>query len=806
HEIQRHLAQRDLRLAALHQIIEKGEGLDFGTQNVLRGLDEPDRFRDRLNGVVASAIEVDSQFIPAIEAALHDHLNAVLLTDTTLAEDIITKLTQGKLGRAAIALQDFLHAEEGTDRHFMPNGAIAWALDRVKAKPEVQPLMNRLLRDVVIVDDLATALRLKAEHPTLCLVTLNGEMVSQFGVIHGGAGKEEASSTLRREAESRQLREESSVLQAAAAVKEQEIEDLRARLEEQMREESHARDAVQKNRDSISEFHGKISVVQRALQQAAAKLDSLEWEQAQIGDRLASAESAIAGHHTAAADCARQLEENRRREQELDREIENVIRRESESTERLNELKTAFAVEQNALQGVERQKAPLAGRLEELQHAITRFENEVFAWEQRIESAQDENRRLAEDVADARRQHDGVEEQSAKLVEERTAAFEKVSALETELNALRQRHAEMSEHRSRAEVQQTRVDLRLENLGTQVHERYQVSLDSFEPDPHALLLALAEQKKQRDRNHRRKATLAAKVDGGGDSASASDVQAEGEIMSEVADAVQSSMEDAATQDTFTSADGQPDWELVQEIVNDLRQRLEGMGPVNLESIQEFEELEERHTFLTTQHADLVKSKDELLQVIAKINETTKAMFSETFAEVRANFRKNFKELFGQGSQADLRLENEDDPLESGIEIEAKPPGKKLQTISLLSGGERSMTAVALLFSIYMVKPSPFCVLDELDAPLDESNIGRFIQMLDKFIEKSQFIIVTHSKRTMSRADVIYGVTMQEFGVSRPVGVRMTDSKASLEEGAPTVAETVRGPAPRRDDAEVSALI
>ncbi len=169
----------------------------------------------------------------------------------------------------------------------------------------------------------------------------------------------------------------------------------------------------------------------------------------------------------------------------------------------------------------------------------------------------------------------------------------------------------------------------------------------------------------------------------------------------------------------------------------------------------------------------MKSKDELHQVIAKINETTKTMFSETFQLVRGFFQNNFKELFGPQAKADLMLIDEGDPLESGIEIIAKPPGKKLQTISLLSGGERSMTAVALLFSIYQVKPSPFCVLDELDAPLDETNIGRFLKMLDNFIDNSQFIIVTHNKRTMSRADVIYGVTMQEFGVSKPVGVRMT---------------------------------
>ena len=154
------------------------------------------------------------------------------------------------------------------------------------------------------------------------------------------------------------------------------------------------------------------------------------------------------------------------------------------------------------------------------------------------------------------------------------------------------------------------------------------------------------------------------------------------------------------------------------------------------------------------------------------------MFSETFALVKINFREMFKELFGEKGEADLNLIDASDPLESGIEITAKPPGKKLQSITLLSGGERSMTAVALLFSIYMIKPSPFCVLDELDAPLDESNINRFVKVLDRFIDNSQFIIVTHSKRTMARADVMYGVTMEEFGVSKPVGMRLTADDGS----------------------------
>jgi chromosome segregation protein len=235
-------------------------------------------------------------------------------------------------------------------------------------------------------------------------------------------------------------------------------------------------------------------------------------------------------------------------------------------------------------------------------------------------------------------------------------------------------------------------------------------------------------------------------------------------------------------------EGEPDWDFVESIIVDLKRRLDSMGPVNLDAIEEYEELEERFNFMRSEHDDLVNAKTELLSIIERINEETQRRFSETFAQVRVNFKEMFKELFGETGKADLLLVDENDPLESGIEVIAKPPGKKLQSITLLSGGERSMTAVALLFSIYMIKPSPFCVLDELDAPLDESNINRFVRVLDRFIDNSQFIIVTHSKRTMARADVMYGVTMEEFGVSKPVGMRLTKADGEGKQEAKTAAQ------------------
>jgi chromosome segregation protein len=197
-----------------------------------------------------------------------------------------------------------------------------------------------------------------------------------------------------------------------------------------------------------------------------------------------------------------------------------------------------------------------------------------------------------------------------------------------------------------------------------------------------------------------------------------------------------------------------------------------MGPVNLDAVHEYDELDERYKFLEGQNNDLTNSRRELLDVIAQINSTTRKLFAETFAQVRANFRDMFAELFG-GGRADLSLLDEGDPLNCGIEISAKPPGKQLQSVSLLSGGERAMTAVALLFAIYMVRPSPFCILDEVDAPLDEGNINRFIGVLERFVKQSQFIIMTHNKRTIAKADVLYGVTMEERGVSKLVGMKLT---------------------------------
>lgn len=206
-------------------------------------------------------------------------------------------------------------------------------------------------------------------------------------------------------------------------------------------------------------------------------------------------------------------------------------------------------------------------------------------------------------------------------------------------------------------------------------------------------------------------------------------------------------------------------------IQQLRGRLETLGTVNLLAIDEYEELKQRYDFLKNQQEDLEKAREELMEAIRKINRTTKGLFEETFSNIQKTFQEYYQVLF-RGGEARLVLVDESNPLESGVDIVVRPPGKKLQPITLLSGGEKAMTAIALLFALFKIKPSPFCVLDEVDAPLDEANIDRFLTVLRTFLESSQFIITTHNRKTIAMGDSLYGVTMEEAGVSKIVSVKM----------------------------------
>ena len=227
-----------------------------------------------------------------------------------------------------------------------------------------------------------------------------------------------------------------------------------------------------------------------------------------------------------------------------------------------------------------------------------------------------------------------------------------------------------------------------------------------------------------------------------------------------------------------------DYETGPARLEESRTRLRALGPVNLLALDEYSRKKERFTFLTQQREDLLKAKAQLLEAIEKINVTASQMFRETFAKVHLNFKDIFKTLF-DGGDCELRMVGED-PMECEVEIVAKPRGKYLQSITLMSSGERALTTIALLFAIYLVKPSPFCLLDEVDAPLDDANVERFLNMLRRFGSRTQFVVITHNKKTMEAAGCIYGVTMQELGISKLVSVNLDGVDVSHKSRRETV--------------------
>jgi chromosome segregation protein len=213
---------------------------------------------------------------------------------------------------------------------------------------------------------------------------------------------------------------------------------------------------------------------------------------------------------------------------------------------------------------------------------------------------------------------------------------------------------------------------------------------------------------------------------------------------------------------------------IEERIEEIERLIKNMGSINLTAIDEHDEVAERHTFLVGQRDDLLEAVSSLRKAINQINRTSRIRFKEAFEAVNEMFIKVFPRLFRGGSAA-LRLCDSDDLLECGVDIIAQPPGKKLQNVGLLSGGEKALTATALVFSIFLIKPTPFCVMDEVDAPLDDANVGRFNEMLREISKVSQFIVITHNKQTMSHLDRLYGITMEEPGMSKIVSVDLETS-------------------------------
>lgn len=766
-------AEKRSRLEVLEQLIAEGEGFEKGTQGVLKGLDDPDFYGSRVRSPLANQIEVEARFAEAVEAALGRRLQTVVVSDVAVAERIVRTLREGNLGKASVIAEGHLSTAAAAPKGRPPLGSIGWASDCVRSQPRVEGLVAKLLEGVLLVEDLPTALRLREEGCAFAMATLPGEFVTAEGVIHGGRSGDGSVSVLRMQTEVRELREVVEALDLETETRQERRDELNRRVDEFEDRLQEARERLQQKRVASSTLEGKLALVERDLNQFRNRIESLEWERREVEERAARLGSELetkrAEREVARAGIAGLDGET----DATSRELEAARAREEELTELVTAARTQLAVEHGTREKFEEQREPLLARLGELIELVGRREGEIVDYRERIDGAAAETGTLQERIREWKAEAEAAAAEREGILGEREGYSARIEAGESELTRMRKEVQQVASQRGKEEVKIAQLDLSLENVERTCRDRYRTDLEYFEPDSHALLLAIEE--RRRNGAVRLRAYPGSEGEAEEDVAAPAGPEGGGDGESpEIADA-------GEFEDGPALADpAEPDWAFVEEVVAQLRAKLDSMGPVNIDAIEEFDELEEHYKFNVQQLADLENSKEELLRMIARINRDTRKMFSETFELIRRNFRDMFRELFGEKAKADLVLLDDNDPLECGIDIIAKPPGKKLQSISLLSGGERSMTAVALLFGIYMVKPSPFCVLDELDAPLDEANIARFLRVLDRFIGGSQFVIVTHSKRTMSRADVMYGVSMEEFGVSKTVGV--TFSKAGEAKG------------------------
>jgi chromosome segregation protein len=432
--------------------------------------------------------------------------------------------------------------------------------------------------------------------------------------------------------------------------------------------------------------------------------------------------------------------------------LERLRQQRDVATAALTESKVALATEEQLGASFRQQQSPLELRMRELTQLAEQRRAEIGSFADRKTQYGTEIAESRRRIIDLQHEQERVGGQTADLLSQKDALATDIATREEDLRQHRQGLAERQQKRSGLDVELAQKEMAVQNLRERIQQKYQVDLDTVRSECITITIA--------DEGPPKIQTL--------------------------------------TPEEMAALGVSTDWNAVAEQVAALQKRLEEMGPVNLVAIEEYEETEQRHQFLSTQYDDLVKAKTELLEVINRINTQTKEMFTDTFSKIRENFRAMFTEIF-DGGKADLLLVDEGDVLESGIDIVARPPGKQLQSISLLSGGEQTMTAVALLFSIYQVKPSPFCVLDELDAPLDESNINRFIRVLQRFLSHSQFVIITHNKRTIGMADVLYGVTMQEHGVSKIVSVRFHKAEEQVTDHTPKSLETPASVAPVEEE-------
>jgi chromosome segregation protein len=710
------------RTAVLEELEARLDGLTSGAKEVLRrAREEPEGPFRCVRGVVADLLHVDADTAPLVEIALGERANYLVVAETKSLAPALAAEPSSWPGRTTFLRLDVPSPASAVDRVDLSGepGVMGRADQFVETTAELVPLVRRLLGRYWLVDSFATAAQLAGGVGRgLNFVTVAGEAVLADGTLAVGP-RQSVAGMLSRRSELRALRDEIDALHAAAAEAERDSERLEQRVAQ--READAGR---------LAGSHGELQKAHGELRLRAASL----------ADRLAQAESRL---DTVSAERAA-----------LAAQIDELYQQRDDGGVRHERLKGTEAECRAAIAAAANDESELVSQLAELQQAMTDERVELARGEQRVEGLQRQMDQLARDHAERDRALEETQARAAQCQAQRASLQQTVHSLAAEATELQGHKARLTAQA--AELERQRAASQIERAAaTASAEDARTQVVAVQGRVQAARLQIQQWQQQRAAAAERLRDDY-QIDLAGLAADAS--------VSEQ-DAVKLESSDHTIIDRAA----------IEAEIRELRERLQAGGPVNLESLTELEALEGRSGGLVAQYEDLEQARVRLEQIVNQINGESRQLFVEAVAEVRGHFQDIFRRLFA-GGEADILLEDDPsgDVLESGVSIIARPPGKQPRNISLLSGGERTLTCVALLLAIFKSRPSPFCVLDEVDAALDEANIDRFVGLLKEFMSTTQFIVITHSKRTMTCADTLHGVTMQESGVSKRVSVRFED--------------------------------
>ncbi len=782
-DIDRNLAQKTARLKLLQQLQEKWEGYGEGAKALLSG---------RLSALVGEqkftpitqGLAVKPEYAKALEAILGASVEAISVADLGTAQKILAQLEADKVGSVCLQITEVRGQKPEVS---LPAG-LKPATDAVANLEESHPAAS-ILAACYLADDLATFLDFWRANPGfsfLLVATPKGDLVDRRGLIFGGHHRKPANSIVQREVDLRETGRAVVAEQKAHEEQRAQIDLLNATLAAAEQALEQKRKDVLATSQLAAAIHSEEKNAQKAADEAAARLARMEHELASLKrdhdealTRLAKAQAQLA---VAEGNVSAQKEKIAATEASI---VEKRAARD-EKKEILAQARLELAERRQKVEVLDRGLSEMERRRGQLDELLVQRQIELETWSEQVKSLEEEaaaqTRRAAEVVTTLAVAQENVEKIRGELL----SVEQEISSVEAGLTSIRAEadaaQAELTKH----EVKVAETGARVQFLAEEVLREFAADVTTLDWK-HLLWHADDEPEGLKE------------LDLDEEEEPAAGVADPGTGLTEAGNKVpKRRKKDKGPKGEPTGADlaalDSTHWDEIKAEVDALRQRIAGMGAVNLVAIEEYAELKQRYEFLRNQSDDLTGAKAQLLKAIDDINQTSLEQFRVTFEQIRKNFAYTFQILFG-GGRAEIELVTAEDPLESGIEIVAQPPGTKLKGITLLSGGQKTLTAVALLFALYMVKPSPFCLLDELDAPLDESNIHRFTNLLKQFVGESQFIIITHNKSTIAAADAIYGVTMQERGVSKTLSMRFDQAKGEAEVLPVTIADAVRAAAP-----------